>query len=528
MEILTLVPAVLALALLVVTIYLVLRPNPLQSRLEELLQERSRLSASLEHATRTLDEEKSRASAQLAAEQERGRAELAAALERSRQELQAEQARLKADLATEQQRATRQLAESEQRAAGQLVESEQRAARQLAEAEERAAKHLADVEARAAKQLTDAQQRATVQLAESQERAARQLAEQKQWVTEQTQHFEQRVLAAAARLMEERSKALGELNQSEVQKVVAPFKEQLDQFRKRVDDIYAAENHERGALKTQIEQLTMMNQAMSAQAERLANALTITSKSVGDWGETILQKILEDSGLRLGHEYDLQVTVRDADDRAQRPDAVIRLPESRQLVIDSKVSNKAWTEYCAAVDDEQRALKLREHLASLRTHIKELSARRYQDLPSLDTVDFVLMFVPVEAALLTAFVKDPALYSDAYRSRIVLVTPSTLMAVVKLVEGIWTFQKRKESADEIAEAGRKLYEKISNFAHSFVSIGRALQQSRTVYDQAEAQLTGKGSALRLAERLRDLGVTPAHGKQIPQVLLELSEDDQAT
>lgn len=454
-----LIPGAIALVLLALAVYLMLRPNPLQSRLEELLQERSRLSASLEHATRTLEEEKSRARAEFAAAQER-------------------------------------------------------AGRQLADAEERAAKSLAEAEQRAARQL-----------AEVQERAAGQLAEQKQWVAEQTRHFEQRVVAAAARLMEERSKALGELNQSQVQNVVAPFKEQLEQFRQRVDAIYAADNLERGALKAQIEQLTTMNQAMSAQAERLANALTVTSKSVGDWGETILQKILEDSGLRQGHEYELQVTVRDADNKAQRPDAVIRLPESRQLVIDSKVSNKAWTEYCAATDDEERSLKLREHLASLRTHIKELSARRYQDLPSLATVDFVLMFVPVEAALLTAFVKDPALYADAYRSRIVLVTPSTLMAVVKLVEGIWTFQKRKESADEIADAGRKLYEKLTNFAQSFVNVGRAIQQSQSAFEQAQGQLaTGKGNAIRLAEQLRELGVTPAAGKQMPQALLDLTEE----
>src|SRR5690606_8220769 len=158
-------------------------------------------------------------------------------------------------------------------------------------------------------ELTAEQARAAQALAAEQQRAAKQLAEQKQWVDEQTRHFENRVLAAAARLMEERSKALGELNQTQVQNVVAPFKEQLEQFRQRVDAIYAADNSERGALKAQIEQLTMMNQAMSAQAERLANALTVTSKSVGDWGETILQKILEDSGLRLGHEYDLQVSI---------------------------------------------------------------------------------------------------------------------------------------------------------------------------------------------------------------------------
>jgi DNA recombination protein RmuC len=411
----------IALVLLGVTLYLLLRRNPLQARLEELLGERSKLTASLEHA---------------------------------RQSLADEQERSRAALATEQQRVQQQL------------------------------------------------------------------AEQKQWVAEQTRHFETSVLAAAAKLMEERGKAFTELNQKEVHTVVAPFKDQLAEFRQRVDHIYAEDAKERGSLKAQIEQLTMMNQAMSAQAERLANALTVSSKSVGDWGETILGKILEDSGLRRGHEYELQVSVRDAGGELLRPDAVIRLPESRHLVIDSKVSNKAWTEYCAAGTDEERAAKLREHLASLRTHIKGLSGKGYSDLPGMQGVDFVLMFVPVEAALLTAFVKDPTLYTDAYRSRIVLVTPSTLMAVVKLVEGIWTFQKRKESADEIAEAGRKLYEKLTNFAQSFLNVGRAIQQSQAAFEQAEGQLAkGKGNAIRLAEQMKELGVTPAPGKQMPAALL---------
>ena len=174
---------------------------------------------------------------------------------------------------------------------------------------------------------------------------------------------------------------------------------------------------------------------MSVQAQQLANALTVSSKSTGDWGETILEKILEDSGLRKGHEYDLQVSISGRKGESLRPDAVINLPESRQLVVDSKVSNKAWTEYCAATDEAEKAAKLREHLASLRAHIKDLSAKGYTDSPELSTVDFVLMFVPVEAALLTAFVKDPDLYADAYRARIVLVAPSTLMAVIKLVRG---------------------------------------------------------------------------------------------
>ena len=372
--------------------------------------------------------------------------------------------------------------------------------------------------------LTEERARLSAELQHAQGR----FEQQKEWINERTQDFEARVLSTATRLMEERGRAFTEQNQKEVNAVVAPFKEQLAEFRQRVDAIYAADTSERGALKAQIQQLTTMNQAMSLQAEKLATALTVTSKSVGDWGETILEKILEDSGLRRGHEYELQLAITGADGQRLIPDAVIHLPESRQLVVDSKVSNKAWTEYCALVDDAERELKLREHLASLRAHIKGLSGKRYTDSPDLKTVDFVLMFVPVEAALLTAFVKDAALYGDAYRSRIVLVTPSTLMAVIKLVEGIWTFQKRKESADEIADAGRKLYEKLTNFAESFLDVGKQIEQSARAFEKARGQLsTGKGNAIRLAEQMRELGITPAAGKQLPAQLVQGSDDSSA-
>jgi DNA recombination protein RmuC len=449
MEMATLIPGVIALLLLALTVYLLLRRNPLQARLEELLEERSRLTASLEHTRQTLATDQERLRGELAAEQERSRVALATELDRSRQALSAEQ-----------------------------------------------------------------------------QRVQQQITEQRQWVADQTRHFETSVLSAAQKLMEERGKALSELNQKDVNTVVAPFKEQLAEFRQRVDHIYAEDAKERGSLKAQIEQLTAMNLAMSSQADRLANALTVTSKSVGDWGETILARILEDSGLRRGHEYDLQVAVTGINGERLIPDAVINLPESRQLVIDAKVSNKAWTEYCALTIEAEREPKLREHLASLRGHIKNLSAKAYSDVPELKTVDFVLMFVPVEGALLAAFTKDPTLYADAYRNRIVLVTPSTLMAVVKLVEGIWTFQKRKESADEIAEAGRRLYDKLSTFAQSFVSVGRAIQQSQAAFEQAEGQLAkGRGNAIRLAEQMKELGVTPSPGKQLPAALLQLSEPE---
>jgi len=355
-----------------------------------------------------------------------------------------------------------------------------------------------------------------------------QLAEQKNWVVEQTRFFEEKVTTVTARLMEERSLALSEVNKREMDAVVLPFKTQLEEFRQRVDQIYTTETRERGQLHEQIVQLTNLNQTVSQRAEELTNALTITSKSTGDWGETIMKRILEDSGLKEGREYSLQHSIQGEDGERLQPDAVVFLPENRQVIVDSKASNKAWKEYCAATDDAGRELQLAAHIASLRAHIRGLSAKKYEASPDLHTVDFVLMFVPVEGALLTAFQHDEALYTDAYRSKIILVTPSTLMAVLKLVEGMWQFQKRKESADKIADAGKRLYEKLTTFANTFLEVGEAIEKAHGTFEKAKGQLsTGRGNAIRIAQQMAELGVGPAPGKVLPAELVQLAGDPEA-
>lgn len=350
------------------------------------------------------------------------------------------------------------------------------------------------------------------------------LEAQRAWIEEQTAHFKQTVMVEAARIMEERGKVFTDLNKKEVDAVVAPFKEKLDEFRRRVDEIHSNEARARGQLDEKIVSLTNLNKSVSEQAERLVKALTVSSKSTGDWGETILAKILQDSGLRADRDYKLQEPIRGANGESYRPDAILYLPDNRQLVIDSKVSNKAWTDYCAEADDTRREALFRDHLASLRAHIKGLAAKEYARSPDLKTVDFVFMFVPVEAALLTALVKDDALYGDAYQQRIILVTPTTLMAVVRMALGLWTFQTRMESVEEIVDVGRKLYEKFVNFADSFVDVGKAIDDARDAHAKAQGQLsTGRGNAIRLAEQLKTLGVTPSPGKAMPGSLLSGDE-----
>jgi DNA recombination protein RmuC len=353
----------------------------------------------------------------------------------------------------------------------------------------------------------------------------------RRWVEDNQKLMEERVANTANRLLEEKAQRFTEHNRKEIDAIVAPFKAQLTEFRQRVDLIYQHDHQDRAQLKEQIVQLTALNQTISKQAQDLTQALTISSKATGNWGETILRKILDDSGLREGHEYRLQVSLKSGDDADQRPDAVIDLPEQRQIVVDAKVSNKAWKDYCAATTDEERQRSFAEHLRSLRSHVKGLADKDYTQAQGLNTVDFVLMFIPVEGALLEALSRDPQLYEEAYKRKVILVVPSTLLAVIKLVEGMWTVERRQKNAERIAEAGTKLYDKLVLFAESFEAVGKAISATQNSYDKAMNQLRdGRGSATSLAERMRKLGITPGKGRQLPAQLLhepESGPDDDA-
>lgn len=454
-----------------------------------LSKDRERLGTALDRTTADFDVERAAS------------IELRQALEQTRRQV----AQLEADL-----RVSRSSGETQQRQVAQLEER----LRIADESNRQHSESLANLAARASALETE------------RDGLKARLAEQKTWVEEQTRLFEQKIANVAGQLLEEKSRAFTEVNRKEMDAVVTPFKEQLKEFRERVDAIYASDTRDRGQLHEQILQLTSLNQVVSQQAQALTKALTISSKSTGDWGEMVLKRILEDSELRAAKEYVLQQTVEGEDASRQRPDAIVYLPEGRQVVVDAKVSNKAWTDYCAAEDETTRESRLVAHVASLRTHIRELSARDYPRSPELKTVDFVLMFVPVEAALLTALARDETLYQEAYRSKIVLVTPTTLMAVLKLIEGMWLVQRRKESADKIADAGRKLYEKLTVFADTFLEVGAQIERAHGTFERARGQLsTGRGNAIRLAQQMVGLGVGPSPGKTMPAALVQLAETD---
>ena len=259
-------------------------------------------------------------------------------------------------------------------------------------------------------------------------------------------------------------------------------------FRKQVDDTYQSEARERFALKQEVGRLAELNLRMSNDTKALTNALRGESKTQGDWGELVLETILENSGLRKGEEYLVQDSHTLTDGSRLQPDVVIRLPESKHLVIDSKVSITAYTNYVQADDDQARELALNQHIASLKQHIQGLSAKNYQDLYGLGSIDFVLMFIPVEPAFLAAMRHAPDLYQDALKKNIVIVCPSTLLATVRTVAHLWRQEQQNRNAQEIARQCATLYDKFVGFVEDLDKIGQKLDQAQEAQEQNQSLL----------------------------------------
>jgi DNA recombination protein RmuC len=252
----------------------------------------------------------------------------------------------------------------------------------------------------------------------------------------------------------------------------------------------------------------------------LTNALKGESKTQGTWGEVILERVLEKSGLVKGREYEIQMAAKTEDGKRMQPDVVVHLPESKDLIIDSKVSLTAYERYCTADEPGQRAVELAAHIQSLRQHIKQLSSKDYQNLSSIRTLDFVLLFVPVEAAFSLAVQEDNELFSSAFDKNIVLVAPSTLLATLRTIQNIWRYEQQNKNAQEIAERAGALYDKFVNFVADLEDIGGRLTAVQTAYDKAHNKLaSGRGSLVSRAETMRELGAKVT--KTLPQNLVEM-------
>jgi DNA recombination protein RmuC len=289
--------------------------------------------------------------------------------------------------------------------------------------------------------------------------------------------------------------------------MLTPFKEQLTSFGKRVDDIYNEETKQRVSLLTEIKNLKDLNNQISQDAINLTKALKGENKTQGDWGELILSKILEQTGLREGKEYSTQGSYTDANGKMLRPDVIVHLPQGKDIVVDSKVSLTAYLKYTEASDDIQRELASKELIKSVYTHIKGLSVKSYEDIDAVKTLDFVLMFIPIEGAFMLAASEDNNLFKTAFENNIMLVSPSTLFATLRTVENIWRYEHQNENALLISKKAADLYDKFANFITDIEAIGQNINRAQKSYDDAMNKLTlGKGNLLRRSEEFIELGV----------------------
>lgn len=354
---------------------------------------------------------------------------------------------------------------------------------------------------------------------------------QKQEVQRIRQEMNNEFKVLANEILQEKSKSFSEMNHERLAEILNPLKERLEGFKKTVEETYNNEARERFSLKEQIKELVERSESIGAEAKQLTHALRGDSKIQGDWGEMILESILEKSGLEKDREYFVQETLRDeeghtiqgSDGRKMRPDVIIRYPggENHQMVIDSKVSLTAYVNYVNAEDADEARLALKQHLVSVRKHIDELAGKSYQDY--VGKGDHVMMFIPNEAAYLAAMQADHALWQYAYEKKVLLLSPTNLIAALKLVADLWQRDKQTRNAIDIAEEGGKLYDKFAGFVEDMEKIGKSLNTTAMAYTDAMKKLkTGNGNLIGRVEKLKVMGVKAK--KNLPAVNEEEEEN----
>jgi DNA recombination protein RmuC len=326
----------------------------------------------------------------------------------------------------------------------------------------------------------------------------------------------------AGRIFEQRSEKLSDLNTKQLDAILKPLGEKLGEFRNSVETSHRAETAQHEVLKAKLGELEKLNERLHEDASNLSNALTSNVKAQGNWGEQQLERLLELSGLQKGKEYSTQFSVTTESGQRVQPDLVLHLPEGKSIVLDSKVSLVAWTRLQAADSDEAREEELKNHVASLRQHVKGLGEKRYAEIPELDSLDFVLMFVPIEAALIGALQYDPALAEYALQNKVALLSPTNFLATMRTVGSVWAVHRQNRNAQEIARRAGLLYDKFAGFVDNLQLVGDRLRQAQQSYETAFSQLsTGTGNLVRQAEMLSDLGAR--RSKRLDPALLENEE-----
>lgn len=367
------------------------------------------------------------------------------------------------------------------------------------------------------------------QLTAKNENLQKLLADQKEEISRMQEMAKAEFQNLANKILEEKTEKFTALNQNNLKTILEPFQEKMQELKNKVGETYDKEAKERFSLGEKVKELAELNQQISEDAKKLTRALKGESKTQGNWGEMILESILEKSGLIKGREYFLEHELRDEDNKAlfsefsgkkMRPDAVIKYPDERNVIIDSKVSLTAFTELVDENDAEIYHLKLHQHLSSVKNHITQLSQKAYDDYGK--SLDFVMMFIPSEPAYIAAMQADQNLWNFAYEKRILLLNPSNLITSLKLIADLWKREYQSKNAMEIAERGAKLYDKFVGFIENLEKVGKNLDQAKNVYDEAFKQLsTGKDNLVLQTQKLKTLGIK--NKKDIPQSLTDATE-----
>jgi len=330
--------------------------------------------------------------------------------------------------------------------------------------------------------------------------------------------------ALAQEIFEDKSATFSNQSKERLEAMLKPFHLQLDALQSEIRDTFLNDTRERASLKKELHQLQEMNRQMGEEAVNLTRALKGDKKLQGNWGELVLERVLEQSGLRRGSEYETQLGYRDGDNRLFKPDVIIHLPEGKDIIIDSKVSLSAWERYCTADDDSHRAHALADLITAVRNHIQSLGAKKYEDLKGIQTLDFVMMFMPIEAAFTAAVGQDENLLTEAFGQKIIIVTPTTLLATLRTVESIWRYEHQSRNSLEIARRAGALYDKFRGFVEDMEKIGKQLETCRQTYDGAMNKLTqGRGNLISQAQQLTELGVQVK--KELPRTVTEQTETE---
>lgn len=349
------------------------------------------------------------------------------------------------------------------------------------------------------------------------------LGEQQSYIAKAQEQFQQQFENLANRIFDEKNKQ----SKQNLHELLKPLAEDLTGFKKHIDDKFGAHAEKQFALKEEIANIVRVSGEMKFQTENLTKALKGDVKAQGNWGEVILERILEAAGLRKGEEYVAQAAgmglKHPEHGTVQKPDIVIKLPEGKHAIIDSKVSLTAYERYCAEEDELAKQAHLAQFIQSVRAQVKELEARRYQDTAGLDTPEYVILFMPIEGAYALAMQTDPEMHADAWNRKVVITCPSTLFAILKIIASMWKFERQNKNAIDIAERGGRLYDKMVGFVSDMQAIDTALAKAKTSYDAAMNKLSsGSGNVLGQAEKMKKLGAKAT--KTLPPELVSDSDD----